>query len=68
MKIFRIDNQTRIAMTETQKLLEQAQDIARRGFENPSEATVMELFNRLCDEIDRARDEACGDEVRGLVH
>ncbi|OZI39011.1 hypothetical protein CEG14_05605 [Bordetella genomosp. 1] len=55
-------------MTETQKLLEQAQDIARRGFENPSEATVMELFNRLCDEIDRARDEACGDEVRGLVH
>ena len=41
-------------MNETEMLLIQAQDIARRTFENPSEIVVMDLFRRLCDEHDRS--------------
>ncbi|WP_394065400.1 hypothetical protein [Alcaligenes sp. WGS1538] len=39
-------------MTQTEKILTQAEDIARRTFENPSQRTVMQLFARLCDEQD----------------
>ncbi|WP_198952935.1 MULTISPECIES: hypothetical protein [unclassified Achromobacter] len=39
-------------MSDTEKLLEQAQDMARRAFEEPGEETVMRLFTRLCDEAD----------------
>lgn len=41
-----------VVMTETEKILTQAEDIARRTFENPSQRTVMQLFARLCDERD----------------
>ena len=40
-------------MTETEKLLNNAQDIARRTFVDPSEAAVMDLFRELCNERDR---------------
>lgn len=39
-------------MTQTEKILTQAEDIARRTFENPTQETVMQLFSRLCDEAD----------------
>ncbi|WP_241132415.1 hypothetical protein [Achromobacter insuavis] len=40
-------------MTETEKLLITAQDLARRIFEEPSEKAVMDLFQELCAERDR---------------
>lgn len=40
-------------MTETEKLLISAQDLARRVFEDPSEKAVMDLFQELCAERDR---------------
>ncbi|WP_167428046.1 hypothetical protein [Achromobacter mucicolens] len=40
-------------MTETEKLLICAQDLARRIFEDPSEKAVMDLFQELCAERDR---------------
>ncbi|MCG7324305.1 MULTISPECIES: hypothetical protein [Achromobacter] len=40
-------------MTETEKLLISAQDLARRIFEDPSEKAVMDLFQELCAERDR---------------
>jgi len=40
-------------MTETEKILTHAEDIARRSFEQPSETTVMRIFMRLCEEQDR---------------
>lgn len=40
-------------MTETEKLLINAQDLARRIFEDPSEKAVMDLFQELCAERDR---------------
>lgn len=40
-------------LTETEKLLISAQDIARRAFVDPSESAVMELFRELCTERDR---------------
>ncbi|MDT0215847.1 hypothetical protein Q9R35_00790 [Alcaligenes sp. AB3] len=50
-------------MTETEKILTQAEDIARRTFEEPTQQTVMQLFARLCDEQDNrafeALEEAC---------
>lgn len=42
-------------MTETEKLLNTAADIAKRRFIDPSESTVMDLFRRLCEEADAAR-------------
>lgn len=41
-----------VVMTETEKILTQAEDIARRTFEEPTQQTVMQLFARLCDEQD----------------
>lgn len=43
----------RKAMTDTEKLLEAAQELARRKFDDPSQETVMSLFLRLCEEYDR---------------
>lgn len=40
-------------MTETEKLLNTAQDIARRTFADPSEKAVMDIFQELCAERDR---------------
>lgn len=40
-------------MTDTEKLLQEACDIASRTFDVPTQATVMALFQRLCDERDR---------------
>ena len=54
-------------MTDTEKLLINARDIARRTFANPSEATVIELFQRLCAEQD-ARDWANDERDRATVH
>lgn len=45
-------------MSETEKLLAEAQDVALRSFEDPSQETVMELWRRLCDEEDRRKYEA----------
>lgn len=53
-------------MTDTEKLLQNAQDIARRTFVDPSEAAVMDLFRELCAERDRtawATDAAVGATV-----
>lgn len=53
-------------MTETEKLLNHAQDIARRSFVDPSEAAVMDLFRELCNERDRmawATDDRAGAAV-----
>lgn len=44
-------------MSETEKLLSQAQDLALRAFESPTQETVMELMRRLCDEAERQRFE-----------
>lgn len=40
-------------MTDTENLLKQAQEIACRRFLEPSEKTVMDLFQELCAERDR---------------
>lgn len=40
-------------MTETEKLLDAALDLARRKFENPSERTVMDLWDELRQEHER---------------
>lgn len=53
-------------MTDTEKLLITAQDIARRTFVDPSEAAVMDLFRELCAERDRtawANDDRVGTTV-----
>lgn len=53
-------------LTETEKLLIHAQDIARRAFVDPSEAAVMDLFRELCNERDRmawATDDRAGAAV-----
>lgn len=52
-------------MTETEKLLNHAQDIARRTFVDPSEAAVMDLFRELCNERDRM---AWATDDRAAVH
>lgn len=45
-------------MSETEKLLTRARDLALRAFESPGQETVMEIFRRLCDEEDRRKYEA----------
>lgn len=40
-------------MSETEKLLKNAADVAKRTFVDPSEAAVMEIFKELCAERDR---------------
>ncbi|WP_182835611.1 hypothetical protein [Bordetella avium] len=42
-------------MSETEKLLNAAADMAKRRFIDPSENAVMDLFRRLCEEADAAR-------------
>ncbi len=54
-------------MTETEKLLINAQDLARRMFEEPSERVVMDLFQELCAERDRLTWATDGRE-RATVH
>lgn len=46
-------NTTRPDMTETEKLLQHAQDIARRTFVDPSEKAVLDIFDELRAERDR---------------
>ena len=53
-------------MTETEKLLTEAQDLALRAFPEPSQETVMELFRELCSERDRQRYEAVETDERVL--
>jgi len=43
----------RTEMTETEKLLQHAQDIARRAFADPSEKAVLDIFDELRAERDR---------------
>lgn len=53
-------------MTETEKLLQNAQDIARRTFVDPSEAAVLAIFEELRIERDRmawATDDSAGATV-----
>lgn len=54
-------------MTETETLLSRAQDIALRAFDEPSESAVMDIFRRLCCELDEAR-MAQGTEEHGVLH
>lgn len=54
-------------MTETETLLSQAQDIALRAFDEPSESAVMDIFRRLCCEQDEAR-MSRDMESRGVLH
>lgn len=54
-------------MTETEKLLESAQDMARRRFDDPSEAVVMAIFEELRAERDRMA-WATDDRVGATVH
>lgn len=46
-------NATKHDMTETEKLLQHAQDIARRTFVDPSEKAVLDIFDELRAERDR---------------
>lgn len=53
-------------LTETEKLLQNAQDIARRTFVDPSEAAVLAIFEELRIERDRmawATDDCAGATV-----
>ena len=54
-------------MTETEKLLNHAQEIARRAFDDPSEKTVMDLFDELRAERDRRAWEG-SDAAGATVH
>lgn len=54
-------------MTETERLLENAQDIARRRFAEPSEKTVMDLFHELTSERDRRAWEG-GNAAGATIH
>ncbi|WP_185844199.1 hypothetical protein [Bordetella hinzii] len=40
-------------MTETEKTLKTAADIAKRTFIDPSEGAVLDIFRELCAERDR---------------
>ncbi|MEJ2897669.1 hypothetical protein [Bordetella avium] len=40
-------------MSETEKLLNAAADMAKRRFIDPSESAVMDLFRELCAERER---------------
>ncbi len=40
-------------MSETETLLKNAADIAKRTFLDPSESAVLEIFKELCAERDR---------------
>ncbi|CUJ66723.1 hypothetical protein [Achromobacter xylosoxidans] len=54
-------------LTDTEKLLQNAQDIARRTFVDPSEAAVMAIFEELRAERDRMA-WANDDRVGATVH
>lgn len=54
-------------MTDTEKLLQNAQDIARRTFVDPSEAAVLAIFEELRIERDRMA-WATDDRVGATVH
>ncbi len=54
-------------MTDTEKLLITAQDMARRTFVDPSEAAVMAIFEELRAERDRMA-WATDDRVGATVH
>ena len=54
-------------MTETERLLETAQGIARRRFAEPSEKTVMDLFHELASERDRRAWEG-SDSAGAVLH
>ncbi len=56
-----------VRTTETEKLLQNAQDIARRTFVDPSEAAVMAIFEELRAERDRMA-WATDDRVGATVH
>lgn len=45
-------------MSETEKLLQEARQIARRAFESPSEDTIMEIFRERCAERSMGAPEA----------
>lgn len=55
-------------MSETEKLLTQAQDVALRAFPEPSQETVMELWRRLCDEADRLKYDRSEDLSHVTLH
>lgn len=55
-------------MSETEKLLSDAQNMALRSFEDPSQETVMALWQRLCDEADRRRYALEGDGRAFVLH
>jgi len=40
-------------MTETEKLLRQAAEVAKRTFIDPTEQAVLRIFEELCAERDR---------------
>lgn len=53
-------------LTETEQLLQHAQDIARRTFVDPSEKAVLDIFEELRAERDRmawATDDRAGATV-----
>lgn len=50
-------------MTSTEKLLREAREIAWRAFDEPTQETVMCLFQRLCDERDALPPTPPGSEL-----
>lgn len=54
-------------MTETEKLLKNAAEVAKRTFIDPSETAVLEIFKELCAERDRMA-WATDDRVGATVH
>jgi len=55
-------------MTETEKLLTHATDIASKHFTDPTQETVMGLFNKLWEENELHRWQKEQEEPAGTVH
>jgi hypothetical protein len=53
-------------MSQTEKLLQQAMEIAERTFSAPGEESVMKIFSALSYEVERAMDERGGE--RAVMH
>ncbi|WP_238925075.1 hypothetical protein [Achromobacter insuavis] len=54
-------------MSETEKLLKNAAEVAKRTFLDPSETAVLEIFKELCAERDRMAWATDGRES-GTIH
>lgn len=65
-----MDDELREVTARVKALLEAARELAWGAFDPPAEATVMQLFSRLCAEADMTQCEApvLGDGTDVLLH